>query len=195
LNQRSLQGTERCPNYAIDILVPFNPDGSRTTVGALADAEPLMALPWAPYPATVVVERTVADNATVAFRGNTNSVPPGLGGSVFEVRHRLSTPTLEIHAASGRLVAAHMLARAGARHPPAQSRAPPGTRGSRARRLHHEQALSDEGQVAFSGGRTYPSEVRQGLLDGGGCCVRSADGIDAGHPRKTRSREDEFRLN
>ena len=25
-------------------------DGTRTTVGALADAEPLMALPWAPYP-------------------------------------------------------------------------------------------------------------------------------------------------
>jgi transposase len=89
-------------------------DGNRTTVGALADAEPLMALPWTPYPATVVVERTVADNATVAFRGNTYSVPPGLGGSVFEVRHRLSSPTLEIHAASGRLVASHLLARAGA---------------------------------------------------------------------------------
>jgi len=69
-------------------------DGSRTTVGALADAEPLIALPWAPYPATVV-ERTVADNATVAFRGNTYSVPPGLAAR-FEVRHRLSTPTLEI---------------------------------------------------------------------------------------------------
>jgi len=52
-------------------------NGERTTVGALADAEPLMALPWAPYPATICVERTVADNATVAFRGNRYSVPPG----------------------------------------------------------------------------------------------------------------------
>ena len=75
--------------------------GERTTVGALADAEPLMTLPWAPYPATICVERTVADNATVAFRGNRYSVPPGLVGSVFEVRHRLSTQTLEIHSPSG----------------------------------------------------------------------------------------------
>ena len=41
---------------------------------------PLMALPWAPYPATICDERTVADNATVAFRGNRYSVPPGLWG-------------------------------------------------------------------------------------------------------------------
>ena len=85
-------------------------DGTRTTVGALADAEPLMALPWAPYPATICVERTVADNATVAFRGNRYSVPPGLTGSVFEVRHRLSTQTLEIHSPSGALLGRHVLA-------------------------------------------------------------------------------------
>ena len=69
-----------------------------------------MALPWAPYPATIVVQRSVADNATVAFRGNRYSVPPGLAGSIFEVRHRLSTSTLEVHAASGRLVAGHVRA-------------------------------------------------------------------------------------
>jgi hypothetical protein len=89
------------------------PAGERTTVGALADAEPLMALPWAPYPATICDERTVADNATVAFRGNRYSVPPGLSGSVLEVRHRLSTSTLEVHAPSGALVARHVLAPAG----------------------------------------------------------------------------------
>jgi transposase len=88
-------------------------DGERTTVGALADTEPLMALPWAPYPATICVERTVADNATVAFRGNRYSVPPGLSGSVFEVRHRLGTQTLEVHGASGALIARHVLAPAG----------------------------------------------------------------------------------
>ncbi len=32
-------------------------DGGRTTVGALAGAEPLLALPAAPYPATVIVSR------------------------------------------------------------------------------------------------------------------------------------------
>ena len=89
-------------------------DGVRTTVGTLADREPLMALPWAPYPATICVERTVSDNATVAFRGNRYSVPPGLSATVVEVRHRLSTPTLEIHALSGRLLSRHQLALAGA---------------------------------------------------------------------------------
>ncbi len=88
-------------------------NGERTTVGALADTEPLMALPWAPYPATIYVERTVADNATVAFRGNRYSVPPGLSDTVLEVRHRLSTSTLEVLGASGALVARHALAPAG----------------------------------------------------------------------------------
>ena len=82
-------------------------DGRRTTVGALADAEPLMALPAAAYPATIIVERTVADNATVAFRGNHYSVPPGLSGSFVEVRHRLSSTTVEVHSASGLLLAGH----------------------------------------------------------------------------------------
>src|SRR5205807_1551865 len=53
----------------------------QTTVGALAAAEPLLALPAAPYPATVIVSRTVGDNAAVAFRGNSYSVPPGLAGA------------------------------------------------------------------------------------------------------------------
>ena len=90
------------------------PDGRRTTVGALADAEPLMTLPAAPYPATVVVERTVADNATVSFRGNRYSVPPGLFGATVEVRHRLATTTVEVHGPSGALLGRHRLAPAGA---------------------------------------------------------------------------------
>jgi transposase len=89
-------------------------EGRRTTVGALAEAEGLRPLPWAPFPATISVERVVADNATVAFRGNRYSVPPGLVGSVFELRHRLSTATVEVHAPSGRVVATHSLAPAGA---------------------------------------------------------------------------------
>jgi hypothetical protein len=70
--------------------------GEATTVGALAGAEPLLALPAAPYPATVIVSRTVGANAAVAFRGNCYSVPSGLAGVTVECRHRLGTGTLEI---------------------------------------------------------------------------------------------------
>ena len=60
-----------------------------TTVGELADAEPLLDLPSLPFPATITVERPVDDNATVGFRGNRYSVPPGLSGVVLQLRHRL----------------------------------------------------------------------------------------------------------
>jgi hypothetical protein len=66
-------------------------DGEPATVGALAGAEPLLALPAAPYPATITVSRTVGANAAVAFRGNFYSVPPGLAGTTAECRHRLGT--------------------------------------------------------------------------------------------------------
>jgi transposase len=89
-------------------------DGTKTTVGPLADAEPLVALPAAPYPATIFVERTVADNATVAFRGNRYSVPPGLAGTTVSIRHRLSSATLEVISASGAQLATHRRATAGA---------------------------------------------------------------------------------
>src|SRR5664279_1680897 len=88
--------------------------GVKTTVGELADAEPLLDLPALPFPATVTVERPVDDNATVAFRGNRSSVPPGLSGVTLELRHRLASATLEVHAASGILLATHRLAPTGA---------------------------------------------------------------------------------
>jgi hypothetical protein len=83
--------------------------GARATVGELAAAEPLLALPAAPYPATVIVPRTVAANPAVAFRGNFYSVPPGLAGTTAECRHRLGTVTLEVHSAAGTLLASHRL--------------------------------------------------------------------------------------
>jgi transposase len=89
-------------------------DGTWTTVGSLAAAEPLLALPAGPYPATVIVSRVVAANAAVAFRGNSYSVPPGLAGSQVECRHRLGTSTLEICSAAGQVLAFHRLAPAGA---------------------------------------------------------------------------------
>lgn len=84
------------------------------SVGALAENEPLLALPGAPYPATVIVTRLVADNAAVAFRGNSYSVPPGLRGAEVELRHRLGGSTVEVHGRSGALLVSHRLAPPGA---------------------------------------------------------------------------------
>ena len=86
------------------------PGGERTTVAELADAEPLLALPAAPFPATTEVSRVVADNASVAFLGNRYSVPPGLAGTTLVVRHRLSSPTIDVVAPSGAVLVTHRLA-------------------------------------------------------------------------------------
>ena len=84
------------------------------TVAALAEAEPMLALPAAPYPATVSVSRAVGDNAAVAFRGNSYSVPPGLGGAVLSLSHRLGSLTVEVASPAGGLLVSHRLAPAGA---------------------------------------------------------------------------------
>jgi len=92
-------------------------DGQRPpwpTVGALADAEVLMALPAAPYPATVEGAKTVDDRASVAFRGNRYSVAPGLGGVELTLRHRLGTGTVEVFSPAGALMVSHRLAPPGA---------------------------------------------------------------------------------
>jgi len=83
-------------------------------VAALADAEVLMALPPAPYPATVEVTATVDDRATVAFRGNRYSVPPGLGGLEVRVAHRLGTATVEIFSPTGAVLGSHRMEAPGA---------------------------------------------------------------------------------
>ena len=88
--------------------------GVRTTVGALGDAEPLLALPPVAFPATIEVTRVVAANATVAFRGNRYAVSPGLTDVTVTLRHRLGSATVEIHSAANALLAAHRLAPAGA---------------------------------------------------------------------------------
>jgi hypothetical protein len=85
-----------------------------TTVGALADAEPLLPLPPVPYPATLVRALPVGPSATVSFRGNAYSVPHGLAGATVTARHRLGSGTLELLAPSGALLAVHGLRPAGA---------------------------------------------------------------------------------
>lgn len=86
-------------------------DGS--TVGALADAEPLLALPEAPFPAEVTEVRTVAANALISLWGNRYSVPPGLVGGHVQVRWRLGAETFAI-SAGGVIVCIHRLAPRGA---------------------------------------------------------------------------------
>ncbi len=81
-------------------------DGERTTVGALADSEPLRVMP-APFPAVVDVERVVKNQAQVAFRGNRYSVPPGHAGELVHVRHKLGSTTLDVTTARGVLLAHH----------------------------------------------------------------------------------------
>lgn len=82
-----------------------------SNVRALAQAEPLLALPPVPYPATIEQTGPVDANATVAFRGARYSVPPGFIGAALTIRQRLGDPTLEIVAASGTLVAVHRVGR------------------------------------------------------------------------------------
>ena len=84
------------------------------SVGELADAEVLMALPAVPYPATIEVTKTVDDRASVAFRGNRYSVAPGMGGSEVTLRHRLGTVSLEIFSPAGTELVSHRLAPTGA---------------------------------------------------------------------------------
>jgi hypothetical protein len=81
-----------------------------TTVGALGDAEPLLGLPPAAYPAELEFVRKVADNALVAVWGNRYSVPPGLVGTEVTVRWRVGTPTIDLVAPAGGIVVAHRLA-------------------------------------------------------------------------------------
>ena len=92
-------------------------DGDRLvwpTVGELADAEVLMALPPVPYPATIIVQRPVDERASVAFRGNRYSVAPGLTGVELGLRHRLGTPTLDVVSPAGVVMVTHRLAPPGA---------------------------------------------------------------------------------
>ena len=112
------------------------PGGERSSVGALADAEPLLALPPAPFPATTQVSRVVADNAAVAFGGNRYSVPPGLAGTELFVRHRLGSATVDIVAPSGAVLVTHRLAPAGA--------------GALVRSVEHKEALEAAVLSAFT---------------------------------------------
>jgi transposase len=82
-------------------------DGERTTVGALAAAEPLAPLPAVPVPAVIEDTRVVPAQALVSWHGNSYSVPPGHGGQQVTVRHRLGAVTLDVVTAAGTVLARH----------------------------------------------------------------------------------------
>jgi hypothetical protein len=92
-------------------------DGGRVrwpTVGELAAAELLLALPAAPYPATIEETALVDHQASVAFRGNRYSVPPGLAGVTMTLRHRLGTTSLDVVSPARIVLVTHELAPPGA---------------------------------------------------------------------------------
>jgi transposase len=76
-------------------------EGTKRTVGELADAERLRPVPLEAYPATVAVTRTVRPQALVAFRGNRYSVPPELVGQHVAISHRLGSQHLDVSVISG----------------------------------------------------------------------------------------------
>ncbi len=115
------------------------PNGERSTVGELADAEPLLTLRSAPFPATTEVSRVVADNASVAFCGNRYSVPPGLADTTLQVRHRLGSPTIDVVAPSGAILVTHRLAPSGS--------------GALVRSREHKEALEAAVLSAFTTAR------------------------------------------
>ena len=80
---------------------------AESTVGELADAEPLLPLPAMPYPAEGTLVRQVAANGLVSVWSNRYSVPPSVIGTQVTVRWRLGDPRFDVVSASGRLVAAH----------------------------------------------------------------------------------------
>lgn len=93
--------------------------------------EPLRPMPEAPYPAAVVVERTVTWAALVSFEGNRYSVPPAFVNARVAVRARLGEGVIEIRSKAGTVIARHH------RHPAGA--------GVRARTTEHRDAL--EGAV------------------------------------------------
>ncbi|MFC8383224.1 transposase [Nocardia sp. NPDC057272] len=89
-------------------------DGQPTTVGELAEAEPLHPTPPSAYPAEIREPRKVTAQGLVSWRGNEYSVPPVLHGAVVTVIHRLGSETISLGTESGAIVATHRRAPDGA---------------------------------------------------------------------------------
>ena len=73
-----------------------------STVGELADREPLPDLPAVPYPAEGTMVRKVAANGLVSVWGNQYSVPPSVIGTQVSIRWRLSLNPPRVSPSGGR---------------------------------------------------------------------------------------------
>ena len=146
-------------------------DGGRPrwpTVGELAETEPLMALPALPYPATIEAAAAVDHQASVAFRGNRYSVPPGFRGATMRLFHRLGSGALEVVSPSGILLVNHCLAAPGS--------------GLMVRTPEHREALEKVILGQFSTGR--PCDRKENRPPGRAALAERARllGADAGEP-------------
>jgi len=110
-------------------------NGERATVAVHADHEHLAVVP-APFPAVLTVERRVAAQALVAFRGNRYSTPPEFAHHSVNVVWRLGTGFIDLTTTSGIVLARHQLAAAGA--------------GVMVRDHHHITALDHAAMTAFT---------------------------------------------
>jgi len=118
-----------------------------TTVGDVAEGEPLLGLPEVAYPAVWETTRIVAANALVSVDGNRYSVPPGVVGTEVTIRRRLGDHELVIISGAGTVVATH---RAAAR----------GT-GRVVRLPEHTAALENVVLAAFSADRPHKTKVNR----------------------------------
>jgi transposase len=85
-----------------------------STVGELGAAEPLRALPAAPFPARILVARKASRSALVAFEGNRYSVAPTYANRTVSVIAGVGDPLLRIVSPAGELLGEHRRAPAGA---------------------------------------------------------------------------------
>ena len=120
---------------------------AESTVGELADAEPLLPLPAMPYPAEGTLVRQVAANGLVSVWGNRYSVPPSVIGTQVTVRWRLGDHRFDVVSASGRLVAAH--------------RKVPRGQGRVVRLPQHTEALERVVLGAFTTARTHKPKLNR----------------------------------
>lgn len=144
-----------------------------STVGELAESEPLLELPLMPYPAEGILVRRVASNGLVSVWGNQYSVPPGVIGTQVTVRWRLADPTIDMLSESGRLVATH--------------RKVPRGQGRTVRLPEHIEALENVVLAEFTTGRPCkpkpnrpPSEAALAVASGIGGDLNTETVIDLG---------------
>jgi transposase len=107
--ERAQSDVDRFARVRGDTRIRATADG-RSSVATVAKAEPLAALPAAPYPVIVAEQRTASRQALVSYRGNRYSVPPELASATVTVAHPVGGDHLDIATTGGIVVARHRLA-------------------------------------------------------------------------------------